>query len=57
MSAAARMIAGIGAPLAAICVSGGFFGVAFPPGFKVLLYTGAALVALVTFLTGVGLVR
>ena len=32
----------IGAPLAAICVSGGFFGVAFLPGFKTLLYAAPA---------------
>jgi len=47
----------IGAPLAAISVSGGFFGVAFSPGFKALLYTGAALVSLVTLVTGIGLLR
>jgi hypothetical protein len=47
----------IGAPLAAICVSGGFFGLAFFPGFRLLLYTGAALVSLVTLGTGIGLVR
>jgi hypothetical protein len=47
----------IGAPLAAICVSGGFFGVAFFPGFRMLLYTGAALVSLVTLGTGIGLLR
>jgi len=47
----------IGAPLAAICVSGGFFGVAFQPRFKASLYTGAVLLALVTLVTGVGLVR
>jgi hypothetical protein len=47
----------IGAPLGAICVSGGFFGVAFSPGFRLLLYTGAALLWLVTFGTGIGLVR
>jgi hypothetical protein len=47
----------IGAPLAAIFVSGGFFGVAFLPAFKLLLYTGAALVSLVTLITGIGLLR
>ena len=47
----------IGAPLAAICVSGGFFGVAFFPSFRLLLYTGAALASLVTLTTGIGLVR
>jgi hypothetical protein len=47
----------IGAPLAAILVSGGFFGIAFFPRFRLLLYTGAALVSLVTLTTGIGLVR
>ncbi|HET9037039.1 MAG TPA: hypothetical protein VFN45_12575 [Myxococcaceae bacterium] len=47
----------IGAPLAAICVSGGFFGVAFFPSFKLLLYTGAVLVSMVTLATGIGLLR
>jgi len=47
----------IGAPLAAICVSGGFFGIAFFPSFRLLLYAGAALVSLVTLTTGIGLVR
>jgi hypothetical protein len=47
----------IGAPLAAICVPGGFFGVAFFPEFRALLYTGAALLSLVTLATGIGLVR
>jgi hypothetical protein len=47
----------IGAPLGAICVSGGFFGIAFFPRFRLLLYTGAALVSAVTLVTGIGLVR
>jgi len=47
----------VGAPLAAICVSGGFFGVAFFAGFRLLLYVGAALVSLVTLGTGIGLLR
>ena len=47
----------IGAPLAAICVSGGFFGVAFFPSFRLLLYAGAALLSVVTLVTGIGLVR
>jgi hypothetical protein len=47
----------IAAPLAAICVSGGFFGVGFLPRFKLLLYTGAMLVSIVTLGTGIGLLR
>jgi hypothetical protein len=47
----------IAAPLAAICVSGGFFGVAYFASFRLLLYTGAALVTFVTVGTGIGLLR
>ena len=32
-------------------------GIAFLPGFKTLLYTGAALVALATLGTGIELIR
>lgn len=46
----------VGAPLAAICVSGGFFGIAFFPSFRLLLYAGGALVSLVRLTTGIGLV-
>ncbi len=45
----------IAAPTAAIAVSGGFFGIAFLPAFRFLLYTGAFLMAGATFLTGIGL--
>ena len=47
----------IAAPAAAILVSGGFFGAAHAPALAVLLYVGAALVAVVTLLVGVGLIR
>jgi hypothetical protein len=46
-----------GAPLAAILVSGGFFGLAYSPAFRALLYGGAALVVYATLATGVGLLR
>ncbi len=46
----------VAAPLAAICVSGGFFGVAFLPALRGLLYLGATLVGGVTLATGIGLV-
>lgn len=47
----------VAAPLAAILVSGGFFALAHSPPLRVLLYTGAALVAYATLTTGVGLLR
>ena len=47
----------IAAPLAAVCVSGGFFGVAFVPSLRALLYLGATLVSGVTLATGIGLIR
>ena len=47
----------VGAPLAAVLVSGGFFGLAYSPAFRALLYAGAALVAYATLATGVGLMR
>jgi hypothetical protein len=47
----------IGAVAAAICVSGGFFGVAHVRALRGLLYFGALLVAATTLTTGVGLLR
>ncbi len=47
----------VAAPLAAICVSGGFFGLAHIPALRALLYAGAALVCYATLTTGVGLLR
>jgi hypothetical protein len=45
----------VAAPLAAIFVSGGFFGLAHAPGLRALLYIGATLVVLVPLTTGIGL--
>lgn len=47
----------VAAPLAAILVSGGFFGLAHAPALRVLLYAGAALVSYATLTVGVGLLR
>jgi hypothetical protein len=47
----------VAAPLAALLVSGGFFGVAHVPALRAVLYLGAALVALATLAVGVGLLR
>jgi hypothetical protein len=54
---AAAWGARIAAPLAAVVVSGGFFGLAHVPALRWLLYAGAALVALTTLTVGVGLLR
>ena len=43
------------APLSAILVSGGFFGLAHKPNFRYMIYTGAGMVALATVITGIGL--
>jgi len=47
----------IGAVVAAICVSGGFFAVAHVRALRGLLYFGAFLVAATTLTTGIGLLR
>jgi len=50
-------IARTGAPVAAVVFSGGFFGLAFAPAFRLLLYGGALLLAISLVLTAVGLLR
>jgi hypothetical protein len=52
-----KWLARISAPLAAVGISGGFFGIAFAPAFRWLLYSGAALLAVAVILAGVGLLR
>ncbi len=47
----------VAAPLAAILVSGGFFGLAHAPPLRALLYAGAALVVYATLTAGIGLLR
>lgn len=47
----------LSAPLAALAVSGGFFGLAFAPGFRWLLYLGGATLLASVLLTGIGLLR
>lgn len=47
----------LGAPVAAVATSGGFFGLAFFPSFRWLLYLGGLSLALSVVLTGVGLLR
>jgi hypothetical protein len=47
----------IAAPLAALLVSGGFFGLAHVPALRVLLYAGAVLVVFSTLTAAVGILR
>ncbi|MFN7891400.1 MAG: hypothetical protein ACK5OC_14000 [Pirellula sp.] len=47
----------IGFPVSAICISAGFFGLAFYDTFRFLLYAGALLLAASVMLFGVGLIR
>jgi hypothetical protein len=47
----------VAAPLAAIFVSGGFFGLAHVPAFRVLVYAGAGLIAYSTVATTIGFFR
>jgi hypothetical protein len=47
----------IGAPAAAILVSGGFFGAAHLPALALLLYAGAFTLVVVTLAVGIGMVR
>ena len=47
----------VGALAASILVSGGFFAVAHRRSLRIVLYTGAVLVAATTLTVGVGLIR
>jgi hypothetical protein len=50
-------LARISAPTGAVTVAGGFFGVAFFPGLRWLLYFGGLSLFVAVVLTGVGLLR
>jgi uncharacterized protein (DUF2141 family) len=54
---AMRWLGRVTAPLAAVLLSGGFFGVAFHPGFSAVLWLGAMALVVTVVVTGVGLVR
>jgi hypothetical protein len=47
----------VGAIAASVLVSGGFFAVAHRRSLRIILYTGAVLVAATTLTVGVGLIR
>ena len=55
LSPTMKWLARISAPVAAVGISGGFFGLAFLPAFQWLLYFGAASLVIAVLLTGVGL--
>jgi hypothetical protein len=52
-----KWVARVSAPVAAVAISGGFFGLAFLPAFRWLVYLGAASLVVAVLLTGIGLVR
>ncbi len=57
LSPSMMWLARISAPVAAVTVSGGFFGLAFFPEFRWLLYFGGLSLFVALVLTGVGLLR
>jgi hypothetical protein len=57
LSAPLTWLARISAPAAAVALSGGFFGVAFFPSLRWLLYFGGLSLLVALLLTGVGLLR
>ncbi len=52
-----KWAARISAPVGAAVVSGGFFGLAFVPGFRWIIYLGALCLITAVLATGVGLLR
>jgi hypothetical protein len=52
-----RWVARIGAPVAAVALSGGFFGLAFSPTFRWLIYFGALAMLSALVITAIGLLR
>jgi hypothetical protein len=57
LSAAMMWVARICAPLSAVALAGGFFGIAFSPSFRPLLYLGICLLLIALVTTAVGLLR
>ncbi|HMK85804.1 MAG TPA: hypothetical protein VK437_07590 [Steroidobacteraceae bacterium] len=57
LPSALRWLARICAPLAAVALSAGFFGVAFSVAFRWLIYTGALGMLVAVLTTGIGLLR
>ena len=57
LSPSMKWLARLAAPAGAVAVSGGFFGLAFFPGFRWLLYLGALSMFVAVVVVGVGLLR
>jgi hypothetical protein len=57
LSSGSKWVARLRAPIAAVAISGGFFGAASVPAFRWLMYFGAGSLAVGVVLTGVGLLR
>jgi len=57
LPASLEWLARIAAPVGTIALSGGFFGLAFDPGFRFLLYGGAVAMFVAVMVTAVGLLR
>ena len=57
LSAAATWVARICAPVSAVALSAGFFGLAFSPSFRLLLYLGICTLLIALLTTAVGLLR
>jgi hypothetical protein len=57
LSSRLKWVARIAAPVAAVAVSAGFFGVAYNADLRWVLYFGGACLVVVILLTGVGLLR
>jgi hypothetical protein len=57
LSPGLKWLARVSAPVAAVAISGGFFGLAFLPAFRWLLYFGAASLVVAVLSCGVGLLR
>lgn len=57
LSKSLSWLARISAPVAAVTISGGFFGLAFLSGFKWLLYFGILSLVVSLLVTGIGLLK
>jgi hypothetical protein len=57
LSSGMKWTARIAAPVAGVAVSGGFFGLAFVPGFRWLVYVGGVCLVFAVLVTGIGLLR
>jgi hypothetical protein len=57
LSVALTWLARICAPVSAVALSGGFFGLAISPSFRLLLYLGICMLLIALLTTAVGLLR